>query len=187
MYICMFTEDFDLAFIICICMLIIVLFLLYGVVRVSATFYVLFIYKNYFYKKLLSLLIKTWERVFAESIQYIISQIYGKSLHLLNFFTQYSQWIFFIIPKLCVTFLWPVIIAFSEPPWLHSSLLLPTSVWLLPELPECCGIPQLLPKHQTMAACSRAGEWNNLVELSENSSSSLMYKFRNMHLYFLNR
>lgn len=87
----MFTEDFDLAFIICICMLIIVLFLLYGVVRVSATFYVLFIYKNYFYKKLLSLLIKTWERVFAESIQYIISQIYGKSLHLLNFFTQYSQ------------------------------------------------------------------------------------------------
>lgn len=40
-YVYMFTEDFDLAFIICICMLIIVLFLLYGVVRVSGTFYVL--------------------------------------------------------------------------------------------------------------------------------------------------
>ena len=30
-----FAEDFDLAFIICLCMLVIVLFLIYGVVRVS--------------------------------------------------------------------------------------------------------------------------------------------------------
>lgn len=86
-----------------------------------------------------------------------------------------------------VRFSWHLWIAFSESPWLHSALLLPASVWLLPQLLEHCRIPQLLPKHQTLAACPGAGEWINPVGLPENFSSSFMSKFWNIHLYFYNK
>lgn len=84
-------------------------------------------------------------------------------------------------------FSWRLWIAFSESPWLHSALLLPASVWLLPQLLEHCRIPQLLPKHQTLAACPGAGEWINPIGLPENSSSSFMSKFWNILLYFYNK
>lgn len=84
-------------------------------------------------------------------------------------------------------FSWRLWIAFSESPWVHSALLLPASVWLLPQLLEHCRIPQLLPKHQTLAACPGAGEWINPVGLPENSSSSFMSKFWNILLYFYNK